>query len=332
MPERKPNIYDVAEKAGVSIATVSRVINSPGKVAVETRQKVQSIVASLGFVPHPVASERARTSFKRIGVLTPFFTAYSFVQRLRGVSSAVSHEEYEIITYSVENLEQLDNYLSMLPASQRVDGLILMSLPFPQESARLFLHFGIPMVSIERSYPEFSSVTVDNVAGGRLAAQFLLSKGYRKLAFMGDGGNASYAYSAAERRLMGFSEVLAEEGVELPERCRIFHYFGLEYAYKAARELLTDDAPDAVFAASDFEAVVVVKAARDLGLAIPDDLAVMGFDNIELAGFLDITTIDQHLDESGRTATEILVSELGSERRTARNIQLNLNVVERSTT
>ena len=120
---RVSTIYDVAGRAGVSISTVSRVLNRPQSVNPKTREIVLAAMEELDFVPSAEASARARKDFGRIGVLTPFFTAPAFVQRLRGVASALVGTNYELIVYAVESLAQLRGYLDMLPVSGRVDGL-----------------------------------------------------------------------------------------------------------------------------------------------------------------------------------------------------------------
>lgn len=329
------NIYDVAEKAGVSIATVSRVLNDPEKVAQGTRDRIHRAMEELNFQPSSANAVQNRKNFRRIGVLSPFSTAYSFVERQLGISRQLPASQYEMIVYSVESEEQLDSYLELLPRTKRVDGLILLSLPFPERHVESYEKFNIPVVSVERdlSHLGISSIIINNRAGGRLAADYLLAKGYKRPAFMGDGGNPDYVYSAASLRLQGFRESLIEGGISLPDENVCLHYLGLDYVYKAALELMSRPMPpDAVFAASDFEAVVFQKAVRDKGLRVPEDVAVLGFDNIELAQFLDISTIDQHLSESGRTAAEMVIHQIQHPDRASRRVQLNLQVVERTTT
>ncbi|MCK5007520.1 MAG: LacI family DNA-binding transcriptional regulator, partial [Spirochaetales bacterium] len=135
MKRRDPTIYQVAEAAGVSIATVSRVLNAAHRVNEDTRKKVLKAIEELHFVPKAEASARARKDFKRIGVLTPYFTEPSFVQRMRGISNVLMGSEYELIVYAVESLAQLRGYLDMLPISRRIDGLIIMSLPLTNGDA-----------------------------------------------------------------------------------------------------------------------------------------------------------------------------------------------------
>ena len=128
-------VYDVAESAGVSISTVSRVLNSPEKVNAATRMRVMAAIDHLGFVPKAEAAARARKGHARIGVLAPFFTLPSFVERLRGVANALADSPYELAIYNVDSSERRDGYLTSLPLTRRLDGLIIMALPFDPAAA-----------------------------------------------------------------------------------------------------------------------------------------------------------------------------------------------------
>jgi DNA-binding LacI/PurR family transcriptional regulator len=332
MKKRDPTIYQVAETAGVSIATVSRVLNAPHRVNKDTRKRVLQAIEELQFVPKAEASARARKEFKRIGVLTPYFTEPSFVQRMRGISNIVMGSDYELIVYAVESLAQLRGYLDMLPISRRIDGLIIMSLPLADGDAERLRDNHLQTILIEYNHPYFSSIEIDNENGGRLAAEYLLKKGYRRMAFIGEAGEPPYSLHPAAYRLTGFQKALAEAGVPLEEQ-----YIGLNpldlWRVKQQTNYFLDlpKPPEAIFACSDIQAAGVLKAARERGVRIPNDLAVLGFDNIDLADYMELTTIDQALDESGRTAVELLIARMASPERPMQNIKLQLSVIERST-
>jgi LacI family transcriptional regulator len=325
-----PTIYDVAKAAGVSIATVSRVLNAPMRVKELTRKRVLAAVERLGFVPHADASARARRDFRRIGVLTPFFTAPSFVQRVRGVTSVLSASEHELIVYTVQSTAQLRAYLDMLPVSRRIDGLIVMSLPIDDDAARRLLGNGLQAVCIEYQNPAFCSVEIDNERGGVMAAEYLVGKGHRRLAFVGETGEPPYALHPSDQRLEGFRKALDEAGVPLPEAYVRRQPFRMDSVMRRTEELLQlPDPPQAIFATSDLQAVGVLKAARRRGVRVPNDLAVVGFDNLDLADYLDLTTVDQSLDESGRAAAELLLARLADPSRPLQNLRIQLGIVER---
>jgi len=332
MKRRDPTIYQVAEAAQVSIATVSRVLNAPHRVNEDTRKRVLKVIAELHFVPKAEASARARRDFKRIGVLTPYFTEPSFVQRMRGISNVLMGSEYELIVYAVESLAQLRGYLDMLPISRRIDGLILMSLPLKNGDAERIRDNHLQTILIEYNHPFFSTIEIDNEYGGRLAAEYLLGKGYRRMAFIGEAGEPPYSLHPSAYRLTGFQTALAESGFPLHEEYIGLNPLKMDTVIRQTRQFLDlPKPPEAIFACSDIQAAGVLKAAREWGLKVPDDLAVLGFDNIDLAGYMELTTIDQALDESGRTAVELLIARMAAPERPMQNIKLQLNVIERST-
>lgn len=328
-----PTIYEVAREAQVSIATVSRVLNAPQRVRDSTRQRVMGAVEKLGFVPKAEASARARKDFKRIGVLSPFFTAPSFVQRVRGVATTLAETDYELIVYTVDSLAKLGAYLDMLPVSRRVDGLIVMSLPLDESAARRIVDNHLETVCLEFEHPRFASVQVDNLRGGRLAAEHLLSKGYRRLAFIGETGEPAYSLHPSDERLRGFSQTLADAGVDLPEPYVRRQRFSMRAVIDVTLELLElPRPPEAIFTTSDIQAVGVLKAARQRGLRVPQDLALIGFDDIDLADYLELTTVNQSLDASGRTAVEMLLARLADPDRPLHTVRIQLDVIQRSTT
>lgn len=332
MKRRDPTIYQVAEAAGVSIATVSRVLNAAHRVNEDTRKKVLKAIEELHFVPKAEASARARKDFKRIGVLTPYFTEPSFVQRMRGISNVLMGSEYELIVYAVESLAQLRGYLDMLPISRRIDGLIIMSLPLTNGDAERIRSNHLQTILVEYNHPFFSSIEIDNEYGGRLAAEYLLGKGYRCVAFIGEAGEPPYSLHPSAFRLTGFQQALSKAGVPLTEEYIGLNPLNMERVIEQTNLFLDlPEPPEAIFACSDIQSVGVLKAARQRNLRVPEDLAVMGFDNIDLAGYMELTTIDQSLDESGRTSVELLMGRLADPTRPIQNIKLQLNIVERST-
>jgi DNA-binding LacI/PurR family transcriptional regulator len=329
-------IYDVAEHSGVSISTVSRVINAPQSVNAETRQRVLQSIDALDFVPRADASARARKATRRIGVLAPFF-AYlpSFSQRLRGITTALSDSSYELVVYNTNSESNTHTQLENLPVSRRIDGLIVMSIVIGDEEVKRFVRHQLPTVTIELTHPSLSGIEIDNVAGGSLAAQYLLERGHRDIAFIGDNKEFIHKYTVQTNiaRLEGFRNQLAEAGVELPDERIELGSYRLEDGYAMTQRLLSlPKPPRAIFAASDMLALGVLKAARERGVVVPDQLAVIGFDDLEIADYIGLTTISQSLDESGRVAVDLLLARLADESRSIQHVRLPMQVLERQTT
>lgn len=334
MTIRPPTIYNVAQQARVSIATVSRVLNDPEKVNAETRRRVMEVIDQIGFVPRAEARARAMQTTNRIGVLTPFFTAPSFVQRLRGVAAALSKASYELVIYPIDSMDHLQGYLSSIPLMKNIDGLIIMSLAINDADTQRMVNHNMETVLIEYSHPQINSILIDDVYGGQLAGEYLLQKGHQTLAFLGDiEPPERFAIHPVKSRLVGFKQTLEKAGIPLPEKYIRSCPYTQEETRQAARELLSlPKPPTAIFVASDIQALSVMKVARQMGIKIPDDLAIIGFDDIDVAEHVDLTTIRQHLDESGRLAAEILLSRINKPNRPLQHIKLPLNLIERLTT
>jgi LacI family transcriptional regulator len=299
-------IRDVAVEAGVSVSTVSLALNAPERVSEPTRRKVLAAVDALGFVPKADAVARARRGVGRIGVLAPFSSYRSAARRVNGVMSAIGRRPLEIVLFDQESAAQSPSpLLAGLPVTGRIDGLILVSRPLDDTVAGRLRHLRLPTVLVDVRHPGFDSVHTDDEAGGRLAAGHLLSRGHSRFAFLGEDQRSDRYVSPSQRRLTGFRTALAEAG-RTPVVRHARHELG--QALATARELLSaDPRPTAVFAADDTLAAGVMRAAHELGLAVPGDVAVVGFDDGDLAEALGLTTVRQPLEESGRTAMELLL-------------------------
>ena len=328
--QKKPTIYDVAKHAGVSITTVSRMLNAPDKVNSKTRERVSAAIDKLSFIPKAEARARAMQHTGRIGVITPFFTAPSFIQRLRGIAETLSPKNYELVIYTVDSSNHLQGYLSSLPLTGNLDGLIILSLPVGDTDVRRLLDHGLPTVLIEYPHPKLNCVEIEDVEGGHMAATYLLGKGHRRIAFLGDTDLPEYSIHPVSLRLNGFRQALKEARIKLPETFVRLAPYSQEQTRQVARELLSlSEPPTAIFAATDFQALGVLKAARQLGFKIPEQLAVIGFDDLDMAEYADLTTISQHLDESGRLAVEILLVQIESPSRPPRHVKLPITLIER---
>jgi LacI family transcriptional regulator len=325
-------IYEVAEKAGVSIATVSNVINTPERVKAATRQRVLDAIDELGFVPKTEAIARARKGLGRIGVIAPFTTYLSFHQRLQGVIEALREQPYEIVIYDQESLAVRHNYLASLPVAQRLDGLIVMSLPFDEQVAERLLDRDLATVLVEFARPAFSSLEIDNAEGGRMAGEYLAGRGCTRCAFVGEEQAASLAEIQCAQRLAGYRQALAGAGLQLPDEYISLAPYGVDEARRQAHDLLNfPEPPDAIFAHSDVQAIGVLKAARDRGLSVPDELAVIGFDDVEVADYVGLTTVRQPLVESGHVAVRLLLERLNHPEGSVQKVTLPLSIVQRET-
>jgi LacI family transcriptional regulator len=331
--ENTKTIYDVAKTAGVSIATVSRVLNSPEQVRPNTRTKVLEAIDALDFTPKVDARERARKEIGRIGVITPFFTLPSFSQRLRGIAAALVSSPYDLTVYPVDSTARLESYYTVLPYSKQVDGLIIVSLPIDSSAVKRLQQSEIPILLVENHIPNFSSLEIDNAAGGRMAAEHFIQKGHTRCAYVGDTVTPEYTLSPEDSRLEGYRKTLAENGLALPEEYIKLPVFPPRDPDKQVHELLDlPNPPTAIFAATDDLALRVLKIAQKRGVRIPDDLAIIGFDDIDIAEYLELTTISQSLFESGKLAAGHLMAQMADPTRLVEHTFTQLKLIERSTT
>ena len=336
MPQKPVTIRDVAREAGVSVATASRVLNGKDVVKPVTRDRILSVMLELGFSPSQAARRLSLGRTMTIGVLVSFLTRPQAAERLRGVDAVLADSEFDLVIYNVESVPKRDHYLSTLTTAQRADGLLVMSLPPTPEAAAALSGSPVPVVFIDvhtRSIEHLPRVIGDDVRGGALAARHLVDLGHRSIAFIGDAVADPFGFTSSRDRERGFRDELATAGIQVPDRWIGHGAHGRYEARELARRMLTDDdRPTAIFTASDTQALGVIAAARELGLHVPDDLSVVGYDDIEAADYVGLTTVRQQLFESGRRGAEILLAEIDDRSDEPVIAQLHPELVVRVTT
>lgn len=331
---RKPaaTIYDVAQRACVSISTVSRFLNTPKDVQAATAERIKTAMDELAYVRHGNAGTRQSRQNARIGVLAPFFPAPSFIDRIQGINEVFHRSSAELLMYSVDSPEQFDRYIRTGFFAKRLDGVIIMAMQLSDAHAEHLLAAGIRAVLIEQHHAAFNSIECDNVRGGALAGEYLVRKGYAPCAYLGQDVPLPYSLNPSALRLEGFSRALAAGGAPLEGRFLRLGEVSVAGGYAQAMELLSGaERPRSIFAMSDLQAFGAVKAARRLGLRVPEDIAIIGFDDVEAADYMELTTVSQELKESGRLAAELVLGQLLEPGRPPRSIQLRASIVERST-
>jgi LacI family transcriptional regulator len=328
---RRSTIAAVAAEAGVGVGTVSRVLNGSPSVSEPTRRRVLEAIATLDYQPSAVARALSTGRTHAVGVVAPFFTQPSVVERLRGMSRTLSESRHQLILIDVERPEQRRDVFRSASVRGRYDALLTVSLAPTETEARRLEAVGIPLVLIDRAHPALPTITVDDVEGGRLAADHLLQRGHRDIAFVGDEEQNLFGFDSSARRREGFARALAAAGAPLaPERV-VLRRHGREPARAAAAALLgTRKRPTAIFATSDMQAIGVMEAAQAAGLRIPEDVSVIGFDDVEAAEYVRLTTVAQPLRESGALGAQLLLRRLEGE--DVESLELDLDVIDRGST
>jgi len=326
-------IRDVAKYAGVGVGTVSRVLNDSQAVRDSTRRKVLEAIEDLKFSPSPAARRLSSGKTMVLGVIVPFFTNASVVKRLQGVASVVASSAYDLILFDVEKEKNREGFITKIIRRQLVDGLIIVSLRPSNEDFDLLFESKIPVVIVDVAAPRLNSIIVDNVRGGAIAAQHLVDLGHKKIGYISDYPNNPFNSSPVFDRFEGFRQVLAQAGI--PFRKEYYREGNIDRssARHLAHELLTlPDPPTAIFAYCDAQAFGVIEAARDLQLRIPEDLSLVGFDDIEAAEFAQLTTVRQSLFESGVIGAELMLEAIANPYAKTKEILLLTELVVRHTT
>jgi DNA-binding LacI/PurR family transcriptional regulator len=327
-------IRDVARQAGVGVGTVSRVLNDHPAVTAETRDRVRAAIASLDYHPSRVARALSRRRSTTVAVVVPFLTHASAVERLRGVIDAFDHQAQELVLFNVDQAERRPGAIARAARSAQAGAVLAVTLrPSSDELAELRSR-GIPIVLVDAEADRLPTVVVDDVQGGRMAAQHLLALGHTRIGELAESHHPGFRFTSSGRRAAGFAAALAEAGAPLdPDLVRAGPHVR-QTARTLALDLLDrDDRPTAVFAHSDTNALGVLEAARELGLQVPGDVSVLGFDDVEAASMLELSTIRQPLFESGRLGAERVLALLAGEPLPGPvRLQLPLEVVARRTT
>jgi DNA-binding LacI/PurR family transcriptional regulator len=332
----RATIRDVAGKANVGIATVSRVLNNNPSVKETTRQRVLEAIAKLNYSPHPTARRLSLGRTLTVAVILPFLTRPSTVERLRGVNSVLSSSEYDLVLFIIDSPEQRDECFINITGRTRVDGLLAISLPPNDEQARRMVEMGVSTVLVDAHHTDLSRVLVDDFEGGYQATRHLLEFGHRKIAYISDELENSFRFVSMRLRYDGYRRALAEAGVPFQD---LYHQQGphgrVEAAQMAKQLLRQPDPPSAIFAASDTQAFGVLDAAHELGIPVPDQLSIIGYDDIELAEYMNLSTVRQPLFESGVKGAETLLSALEEASNSIvppRELNLPFELIPRGTT
>lgn len=331
MGQRPISIAVVAAEAGVGVGTVSRVLNGGNQVSDATRNRVLSTIERLDYRPLRSASSLSKGRTDAVGILVSVITRPSVLARLVGVIDVLSEAGLDAVVFNVESRAQLDRHVSSIIDQRRVDGIISISLRIPKERLARIRKLAIPLVLVDNCVPSLPCVYIDDVAGGKIATEHLLSLGHRRIGFIGDNAHTDLGMSASEDRYAGYLTAL--EGADIEPNFDLVargpHSSEAAAVLTSALFELGKHRPTAIFASSDTLAVGVIKAAQQHALKIPDDLAVIGFDNLEVSSILDISTVNQPLLESGTKGASKMVSLLKGEAVKLQREELLLDVVPR---
>lgn len=313
-------IYDVAKKAGVGIGTVSRVINNSPQISPGTREKVLKVIRELKYQPSAMAQSLARKKSNIIACVVPPFTGYFYFEVLNGIQHALSNYGYDLILYNVDKLEKKEEILKRTIKERRVDGVLLISMPISNKLVARFKESKLPIVLVDSYHQDLDSITVENEEGAFIATEHLINLGHQRIGMI----NGCLHSIPALNRLKGFRAALNKYhlvchdnwvvNVNFNGDTEVLHNDGFNKlaGYKAMSRLLqlNEDRPTGVFISSDIQATGAIKAIKEFGLKIPDDITIIGFDDIELSEYLGLSTVHQPMYEMGKLSVDRLMDKI----------------------
>lgn len=325
-------LKDVAKLAGVSTATVSHVINGTRFVSEELQQKVNNAMAELDYRPNMMARALKMGFQKTIGIIVPDCTNPFFAEISRSIDRYCFSKGYNIILCNTDNnLEQQSSYTNML-ISKHIDGVIFISSDNTDEDINKFLKNSIPVVIADRigKNNNVDSIIVNNEKGGYQATKYLINHGFTKIGCI----SGPSFISSSSQRVLGYKRALKEANIEIRDdfiSVGDFHFAGGIAAVDNFLKL--DDKIEAVFATNDMMALGFINALKNVGLNVPNDISVVGYDNIQLAQFMTpkLTTVSQPLEDVAKTATDLLLDKIKNRKtyNSSKLITLDPQLIER---
>jgi LacI family transcriptional regulator len=326
-------IREVAESAGVSYATVSHVINNTRLVSPETRERVVAAMAALNYRPNALARSLRQGKTNTIGLVLPDSANPFFAEISRGIEDEAFKKGYSVFLCNTELDMQRELFYVDVLSKKQVDGIIFVAAGDQADSLDFLVRRNMPVVMIDRNVPnvEIDAVLTDNQLGGFLATSHLLELGHKRIACI--AGPSSITPSA--ERIIGYRKALEEASLSYDEKLILRGDYHAQSGMEITHSILSmDPRPTAIFALNDLMAIGALRAAAEAGCSVPGDLAVIGYDDLEIARFTNppLTTIAQPKKEIGAQAVNLLVDRMSRKSRPPSRLVLAPELIVRGST
>jgi LacI family transcriptional regulator len=332
--EKKITIYDVAQKAGVAISTVSRVLNDSAFVSESTRDKVLEAIDELGFRPQISARKLASQEPQIIGIVVPSFTTPFFNEVLKGVKDEIQQMDLDVVIFNTGSSNPKKSFEKFLDRGT-ADTLIVFSIAIDEKIHKRLQSARIPVILIGSHHPAYDYIEFDNYTGGYMAGRHLAEQGFEKIGMI----TPAIKSQASTDREQGFRAALKDHDLTIDEdyfligdttkHAGLSEEAGFEVIYKF-KEM--GEFPEAIFCANDTMAIGAINALSRLGMSVPDDVAVMGHDNIKFSRYIDLSTIDQKMYDIGTKAMHRLDAILNDDSSEKLQISTEPTLIERNST
>jgi LacI family transcriptional regulator, repressor for deo operon, udp, cdd, tsx, nupC, and nupG len=303
------SIEDVAKLAGVSIATVSRSLRGLPDVAKATRDRVLAAAEELDYVASPFAARLASGRTATVGVVVPFVHRWYFAEVLGAVEGVLHRAGFDLLLYNLGDHEGRQRFFTRMPVRKRVDAIVIASLVLSAREAGALRELGVPIGMVGVDQPGLYSTRIDDEQGARIAVGHLVELGHRRIALIGGDASDPMRFTPPHHRRIGYLDALHHAGIAYDPALEILGYFTVDGGEAATRSLLElPHRPTALFAESDEMAYGAIRAIRRAGLRVPDDVAVIGFDDQASAELLDLSTVRQPVIEQAEDLTGRLLA------------------------
>ena len=331
--EVSPTIDDVARRADVSVATVSRALRGLPNVAPSTRSRVLRAAEELQYVSDPSASRLAGGRSLTVGLVVPMLGQWYYSRVFTGVEGVVGAAGYDVLPFTLSGPGGITRFVETLPFRRRVDGIVVVDAPFDDDQLAVVLAAGTTVVSMGLLIDGVAGLAVDNVAAARLAVGHLTGLGHERIALIGGPDDDPFRFTVPIDRQRGYQEALAAAGIAHDPRLTVAGNFSLEGGAEAMHRLLAlDEPPTAVFAGSDEMAIGAMQVARDAGMRVPEELSIVGIDDHDVSEYIGLTTIRQDVVAQGERAAQLLLEQLDPDGGEPRHERHPTRLVVRRTT
>jgi len=303
------SIEDVARQAGVSIATVSRALRGLPDVAAATRDRVLAAATELNYVASPFAARLASGRTTTVGLVVPFVNRWFFAEVISTVEAALRQGGFDLLLYNLGDEKGRSRFFDVMPMRKRVDGVLVASIVLDDTEFDALTELKRPVGLLGLEREGVLSTSIDDVAAARAAVDHLLELGHRRIGLIGGDTDDPMAFTPPLHRRDGYRDALHAGGLDADPDLEHLGYFTVDGGREATRRLLAlHDRPTAIFAESDEMAYGALRAIRDAGLRVPDDIAVIGFDDQPFSDLMDLSSMRQPVAEEALDITTRLLA------------------------
>ncbi len=330
---RTATMSDVAERAGVSPATVSRALRGHTSVATDTRDRVLRAAAELQYVVSPSASGLATGRTATIGVVAPRVTQWYYGRVVAAAGQVLRDHGLDVLLYNLGDAAGRSRFFDRMPLRRRVDAVLFITVELTAHEIEALRRLHVPVVVVGSEVPGCWSVRIDDVGGAVKAVSHLIDLGHQMIGMISSTVEEGFAFTAPGDRFRGYEQALGSAGLERVPTLEAAAPWGVDGGAAAMAELLgAHPQPTAIFAESDEVGFGALRTLRRAGVLIPRELSIIGFDDHEMADLLDLTTVAQPVSEIGRTAAMLLLDALRQPDAAPQAVVLPTRLVVRATT